>query len=468
MALRGILSQADPALEEELIREMQAEEAQRQGLLSSVMPQSGPQAGPQPILAGPQPQGNRRDTIAVPRSQNALPSLAPESYKPKSILDRVKGVFAGNGPDQALLALGSGLLQNSRKGFFPALGAGAEGFNEAGALERKQFEDTEAQRIQSLYQQENLRLAQEDNQLAQDRFDAEGPLRDLQIEDLKQKLASGDYVDMGNGVLLDRKTGKLNTVGVDAVVEAQRRLAEIEAQYSPTNKSQQGEAYLAPDGTYFQGIFVPGQGYVYQNTADGSTTRTLPEGTVRAVDSGVKYESKADVSAEDAAYQGAISASGNVARLERLKAAGQGQVGQTVWSDIGRLMATKIGVDVGTFSGKSLSEMKQIVSDMAVDAAKRMKGQGQITENERKLLMDALPKADMDPAAFNTVIDILIKSEQRGAELYNRWMDASPEERRRGFREWSYRYSRTNFQDGPNPAGTGNTTSSGVTWEIVQ
>jgi hypothetical protein len=465
---RGILSQGvDPALEEELIREMQAEEAQNQGLLA------------QPLQSAP-PQGNRRDAIGMARSQNALPSLVPQEYKSKGILDRFKSGFSNFGrqaPDQALLALSAGLLKGAgdpNGNFFSSLGQGLEGYGAGVDAERAAFENSEQKRTQGLYQQENLRLAQEDNQLARDRFAADGPLRELQIKELEMKLKSGEIVELENGILYNKTTGETITAASEAVIAAKARVAaaeaEAQARYSPLGKSQQGNTFVDADGNYYHGIFQPGGGYLFQNASDGTVSKTLPEGAMRVEDSGLKYATKADETAETALYDSAISAPGNIARLDRLQAAAQGNTGQTYLADMARYISTRFNIPLGEFDPSNISQAKQIIADLAVDASKRMKGQGQITEFERKMLLDASLKLDMDPKAFNTVVEIMKKAEMRSQELYDAWMNAPTSERAQGFRQFVYQYSkRFNQEGGPNATGTGqSTTSTGVGWSIVE
>jgi hypothetical protein len=266
--MAGILSGVDPLLEEELIREMQMEEAQK-GLLSSAMPQAGPQAGPAPILApqaGPATQGNRRDTIAVPRSSNSLPSLVPQEYKPKSILDRFK-IGDGKG-DPALLALSAGLLKGAgdpRGNFFSALGEGVSGYNQAINDERAQFDQGEQQRIQGLYQETSLGQGQQRIDQA-DREYAEGePMRKLQIEKLKQDLASGDWVHVGNGVMFNKRDGSTNSAAVQDVLAAERAIQDAQ----PKNFQNVGNIVDKEGTALGEGVYDPRSGTTYIRTAQG-------------------------------------------------------------------------------------------------------------------------------------------------------------------------------------------------------
>jgi hypothetical protein len=262
--MAGILSGVDPLLEEEMIREMQAEEAQRMGLLSSAMPQ----AGPAPILApqaGPTPQGNRRDAVGVPRSSNALPSLVPQEYKPKSILDRFK--LDGKG-DPALLALSAGLLKGAgdpRGNFFSALGEGIGGYNDAVNLEKQQFDQGEQQRLQGLYQETSLGQGQQRIDQANREYEEGAELRKLNVEKLKQDLASGDWVHVGNGVMFNKRDGTTNKAAVQDVIDAEKAIQAAQ----PTTFQNVGNLVDKDGNALGEGVYNPKTGQTMIRTEQG-------------------------------------------------------------------------------------------------------------------------------------------------------------------------------------------------------
>ena len=95
-------------------------------------------------------------------------------------------------------------------------------------------------------------------------------------------------------------------------------------------------------------------------------------------------------------------------------------VGSDVYSQVAGRVAELAGVDL-LGKGIDLSDRqvaKQQIADLRVSAAQALKGQGQVTEFERKMLADTLINLDNNPDGAKRVLDILEKAEQRKIDQY--------------------------------------------------
>ena len=98
-------------------------------------------------------------------------------------------------------------------------------------------------------------------------------------------------------------------------------------------------------------------------------------------------------------------------------------VGTDVWTQVTGRLAELSGMDIGGIDLTDRGVAQQQIASMNVAASAALRGQGQVTEFERKLLADTLPQMTMDPQAAKTVIDILKKAEQRKIDQYLQYQD---------------------------------------------
>lgn len=83
-----------------------------------------------------------------------------------------------------------------------------------------------------------------------------------------------------------------------------------------------------------------------------------------------------------------------------------------------------------------------------VAAAERMKGQGQITENERELLRSTLGNPEtMTKQSFERAMAILIKGEQRAVNLVEAWNASTGFEKSMGFSSFAADYYKKQVAD---------------------
>ena len=115
----------------------------------------------------------------------------------------------------------------------------------------------------------------------------------------------------------------------------------------------------------------------------------------------------------------------NIKSLRNLLASsGEQFVGPTVMNSFMRSMATSFGVDFGG-DLDDLTEAKRALKDMMVESAQRLKGQGQITENERKMLADSLANIEtLTPKALIKALDILEKGMKNTMAKADAWANS--------------------------------------------
>lgn len=104
--------------------------------------------------------------------------------------------------------------------------------------------------------------------------------------------------------------------------------------------------------------------------------------------------------------------------MSRIDTAG---VGTDVWTQVTGRLAELTGANIAGIDLADRGVAQQQIANMNVAASQALKGQGQVTEFERKLLADTLPQMTMNKDAAKTVVDILKKAEQRKIDQYMRY-----------------------------------------------
>lgn len=245
--------------------------------------------------------------------------------------------------------------------------------------------------------------------------------------------------------------------------ENQLDAARIEATRAATAGSQRqqaGSLYYDNNRNAYREVFDPRSGgtsfYVVSGPQAGQTLDTLPQGTMRAEDSAAKYLSKEDAAIYNQAQGAALAAPGNIVELRRLKRLGESQAGTTVFDQAGRFLATRFGLEVGPFDADNITAYKQELAKKMLAAAGQMKGQGQITENERKLLADTIANPEsMTGASFAKAMEIMIRGEERAKAKFEAWNNADALTKSMGFSRFSYDWTVNNLNNS-RPDGAGN------------
>jgi len=301
------------------------------------------------------------------------------------------------------------------------------------------------------------------------------------------KAASGASRAMSqNSQAQQARTGtftRLVAAGVDPQVARRAAmtgdLSGINATTMASNSSQQGTDFYTPKGEYVKEVFNKRNGKLeYHNATTGETLTTLPSGSFRTASSPFKEINKASGEDINNAYTNANAAGGRIEQLNRLQQIGQGITGPDLLSRAGRGIAEALGMPIGQFDPANISQFKRELADMAVTASQRLRGQGQITESERRLLIETLPAIDTNPQAFRTVINILKSAEQRKVEQVQAWEGSSSEDKKDGWQAFQFRFrSKLERGQGDSPQETPqrgatpsvskpSSTSTGVKWQL--
>lgn len=245
--------------------------------------------------------------------------------------------------------------------------------------------------------------------------------------------------------------------------ENQLDAARIEATRAATlgsQRQQAGSLYYDNERNAYRETFDPRTGgtsfYVVSGPQAGQSLETLPQGAMRAEDSAAKYLTKEDASLFNAAQGAALNAPTNINELKRLRRLGESQAGPTVFDQAGRYLATRFGLEIGPFDADNITAYKQELQKKIMDAAAGLRGQGQITEGERKLIADTVANPEaMTEQSFVRAIDIMIRAEERNKALFEAWNNADALSKSMGFARFSYDWKTKNVKD-TDIDGTGN------------
>ena len=212
-----------------------------------------------------------------------------------------------------------------------------------------------------------------------------------------------------------------------------------------TAKKQAGNLYYDNNRNAYREVFDPNLGkyryHVITGSNAGTILETLPPNAMRAEDSPFKTISREEGAYFVQAQNRAIAAPERIAGYKRLLEQGRDAAGVDFFSKLGRGTALFTGKQIGRFDPDNITAYKRDLHDQMVAAAERMKGQGQITENERRLLRDTLGNPEtMTKKSFVEAMDILIKGEQRAINLMEAWNASTAFEKSMGFSRFAADY----------------------------
>lgn len=220
--------------------------------------------------------------------------------------------------------------------------------------------------------------------------------------------------------------------------------------------SQQGPVWVAPDGSWYTTTFNPNSGsYSLRNLNTGEAVDQLPEGATRAEQSGLQWRNKEEEDAKIEAVRAAEDAFGAITRLESLRELATPLAGPDFWTRAARSLAEVTGSDISGIDPTNLSQVKQIVAQLSLEGAKKfLRGQGQVTENEREMVRQATVDPErLTPEALNRVIDILVRNAKRDVDLWEGWRAKDPTSRG-SFLEYRYDFRREAARAEPGPASS--------------
>ena len=190
---------------------------------------------------------------------------------------------------------------------------------------------------------------------------------------------------------------------------------------------QMGQVYMGPDGKIYEAIFDRASGKMMYRS-EGQMVDALPAGAI-------PYSQSGEGSFNIASGKSLASFNDSIGRIPQsmrnikslrnlLASSGEQFVGPTVMNSFMRSMATSFGVDFGG-DLDDLTEAKRALKGMMVESAQRLKGQGQITENERKMLADSLANIEtLTPKALIKALDILEKGMKNTMAKADAWANS--------------------------------------------
>jgi hypothetical protein len=359
--------------------------------------------------------GSKRDNVSM--SPDRIPSYS-EWLKQKG---QDVGFFDRPEMQQAMLRFGASML-SSDKPFFNAAGdalnAGLD------SLDSQYKGDVASQRANT-----------------KDRLD------EATIQDKLVRLKEAGWKQLGPYVWRNVRTGEAMTL---SPAEAEM-VGKLRKSFS-IGKHQKGETYIGRDGRIFESTFDPNTGaYKSVDMHTGEEVDGIPEGAIPREQTGLQWQNKKDYDARAESIGKAERASDNIARLERVREQGTALAGPDWWTSTARTLASVTGFEIGDINPDDLSSVRREVAEMALQAAEKLRGQGQITEGERQLVKDTVANPEaMTPQALGDAINILIRSERRNQQMVDEFLDI-PRGERPDFLEWRYGWrKKLEAEKGPN------------------
>jgi len=214
-----------------------------------------------------------------------------------------------------------------------------------------------------------------------------------------------------------------------------------------------GQVYMAPNGRdMYEAVFDRAKGkMMYKNTTTGEFVDKLPPASVpysQSGESSFNIQSGKDLAHFRDAVQGIPRSMRNITSLRQLIDSSEDFVGPTVSASIRRNLANTFGLEFGG-NLDDVTEARRALRDMMVESAKALKGQGQITENERKMLADSLANPEnMTPNALNKALDILEKGLRGKIAKMDAWRNTglNASEWADWSQDWDFRVAKEAFE----------------------
>ena len=204
-----------------------------------------------------------------------------------------------------------------------------------------------------------------------------------------------------------------------------------------------GQTYIDPMGQTYEAVFDKAKGMMmYRNTSTGQLQTTIPPMSKPYSQSGeasFAVTSGKSLAEFQTAISGIPNQMKNIKSLRNLLASsGEQFVGTTLMNSIRRSLATNFGLEFGG-SLDDLTEANRSLKDMMVESAQRLSGQGQITENEREMLKQAIANIDtMTPDSLRKVLDMLEKGLENQMAKSKAWLASGL--RPNQWSDWSHRW----------------------------
>ncbi|MBB6253021.1 hypothetical protein [Nitrospirillum iridis] len=224
----------------------------------------------------------------------------------------------------------------------------------------------------------------------------------------------------------------LSSPGFQAALAMKRAMAGSTASLS--HPAQAGQVYTAPDGTMFQASYLPLQGKTaFQNLTTGDTTDHLPAGAALAYQSGAGATN--NLSAKD--YNAALKNTGNLLAqreqtetLQQLALNPAAGIGNRLDERLTRGLVGMTGIPWGDVDPASLGTASALFKQLGLSSgAAFFKGQGAVSDYERKLASQAMASIDTNPKALQFLLDVRRRGIQREIDATASYQGADPSTR---------------------------------------
>ena len=213
------------------------------------------------------------------------------------------------------------------------------------------------------------------------------------------------------------------------------------------------------------GVFQTEDGRMVTRTFNRDTGKNeivdLGTGLTRVQDAGEKKRNELNAVDENTAAKDAETQYTRLSNIDRMyQLTYSGSMGPGAAMSLARFAAKNLGIDVGDISAEEMDRIAAIQSQFELDGAQLMKGQGQITENERKIIARLAPQIDTDPEAAREILRIMSDVSKREIATWEEYDDAPPEQKADGYAVFKARKARRErkqqTENVANPTPSGN------------
>lgn len=188
---------------------------------------------------------------------------------------------------------------------------------------------------------------------------------------------------------------------------------------------QKGDIWYSPDGNAYREVFNPNSpnGSSFLDITSGKQIQSLPPGSTQRVDSSIGERNTANAKFETEARDLAnksftdIQTYDNMLGLLPTSGAGPDAI-----SNAKRAFVQTTGIDLNGVNLKDMQTVNKLSRDLELSLAQTQRGLGQFTEMERKIVREALPSLDTDPAAFRRMVEMLRNRAEKSQRLYEDWI----------------------------------------------
>jgi len=384
--------------------------------------------------SSPKSMGNRRDAVVGLEAPRAVD---PNAEYQGNQFDFNPFDESGWNPNMGLIRAGAAMM-GSQGGVGEGLTNAFGAYDQYEQNQRKNFYDTQ-----------DRAMARDTFAMGKESHTQDMAQGDMAMKNAEQQMKLAGWEHSGDGFyrnLLTGETIKPSQDEINSMLAITR--AKTRASYTaPATSYQFGEGYDGA-GRFIKTRDNPRTGDP-EYKVDGKWVPDPPEGFMLAQQSAARYTAKAEALSEDGALDAAIAADRNIGQYDRmLEMVDSAGVGAGVFNSAQRALADTLGMDIGSIDLSDQQQLETELSKLELVAAGQMKGQGQITESERQILRDSMPKMATDPEAFRAVIEVLRNREIEAQTVYDEWEGSDAKANGESFKAWRRRRQKTKPEGG--------------------